>query len=136
MHILEEIQERDIKLIIANEDESKKVLILSFVGTFDVLTTEAVFLKHRQLLKDYLEDATFTERVIFDLYDLTQINSFAIGHFTRFLLTLYKQKIPVTVVVNPESLTFQTLEYCGFFELHGLHVQKTSLSKGLEDHQN
>lgn len=127
MQIIQEVKEYDIQFQLGCMGENKEVVVLSFSGSFDVLSAEAIFVQHRALLKEWLGKREETKKVIFDFYSLVQINSFAIGHITSFLLILYKRKISVTVAVNLSSMVYQTLNDCGFYELHGLDIQESPL---------
>ncbi len=132
MHIIKEFNEHGLETHIGYLDPEKKTIILSLNGVLDMLSTEVVFVTYRPFLNEWFENRKETELAVFDLYHLTHINSFAIGHLTQFYLVLFKRKLPVTLIVNPESTSYQILDYCGLFELHGLHVQTKPLEEGLE----
>ncbi|RMH68529.1 MAG: STAS domain-containing protein [Gemmatimonadetes bacterium] len=132
MQVHEAFTEYGLTTEIGYYDTNKTVIVISFTGVLDMLSAEVVFVKRRATLKEWFENKPDTQRIVFDLFHLDHINSFAIGHLTQFYLALYKRKIPVTLVIDPESTVYQILDYCGLFELHGLHVQRKDLTEGLE----
>lgn len=133
MQVVENFEGHGLETRLGYLDSEQKTVFLSFKGVLDLLSAENVFIRHRSSLKKWFENRKETTRAVFDLFYLTHINSYAIGHLTQFYLILYKAKVPVTLVVNPESTAYQILDYCGLFELYGLQIQVHSLNKGLDE---
>lgn len=112
--------------------DKEDVLVVSFEGKLDAITSEGLFVQQRDAFKKWFDTSTSYKHVVFDLYSIEYINSLAIGHLCQFYLSLYKQKVKVTVSTNPNNPVHDVLDYCGFFELRGLKQQPRPISDGVE----
>ncbi|RMH72483.1 MAG: STAS domain-containing protein [Gemmatimonadetes bacterium] len=69
-------------------------------------------------------------QIYFDLYQLRQLTSVAIGHLIGLYSKLNQQKIQIIFVVNPRSAAFETLDLCGFFDFaNKATIQETPLNE-------
>ncbi|RMH73509.1 MAG: STAS domain-containing protein [Gemmatimonadetes bacterium] len=132
LEVIEKLSTSGATITFNKVTDRDDVLVVTFEGKLDAIHSEGLFVEQRSKFKLWFEQNTTYKTVVFDLYPIEYINSLAIGHLCQFYLSLYKQKINVTVSTNPENPVHDVLDYCGFFELRGLKKQSQSLEEGIE----